>query len=111
VEQDHRAVKRVTRPMLGFKAFEAAQATLAGIELMHMFRKQQLMVEAGDKGLTAAEQFYALAASSPHGRGPPPLYSPLSKICEEPSAVCRTFGVKRSTLYDALARHAPEPRH
>jgi len=28
VEQDHRAVKRVTRPMLGFKAFDAAQATL-----------------------------------------------------------------------------------
>lgn len=27
------------------------------------------------------------------------------------AAVCRTFGVKRSTLYDALARHAPEPRH
>jgi transposase-like protein len=54
VEQGHRAVKRVTRPILGFKAFEAAQATLAGIELMHMFRKQQLMVEAGDKGLTAA---------------------------------------------------------
>jgi len=24
VEQDHRAVKRVTRPMLGFKSFEAA---------------------------------------------------------------------------------------
>src|SRR5215475_15138680 len=34
VEQDHRAVKRVTRPMLGFKAFDAAQATLAGIELI-----------------------------------------------------------------------------
>jgi putative transposase len=27
VEQDHRAIKRVTRPMLGFKAFDAAQAT------------------------------------------------------------------------------------
>src|SRR5436190_7945163 len=34
VEQDHRAVKRVTRPMLGFKAFDAAQATLVGIELI-----------------------------------------------------------------------------
>jgi tetratricopeptide (TPR) repeat protein len=29
VEQDHRAVKRVTRPMLGFKSFEAAQAYVA----------------------------------------------------------------------------------
>jgi transposase-like protein len=39
VEQDHRAVKRVTRPMLGFKSFDAGQCTLAGIELMHMIRK------------------------------------------------------------------------
>jgi len=62
VEQDHRGVKRVTRPMLGFKSFEAAQSTLAGIELMHMIKKQQMIVEAGDEGLTAAEQFYALAS-------------------------------------------------
>ena len=47
--------------MLEFKAFEAAQSTLVGIELMHMLRKQQL--ENGvEQGLTVAEQFYALAA-------------------------------------------------
>ena len=62
VEQDHRAVKRVTRLMLGFKSFDAAQGTLAGIELMHMIKKRQLMVEEGNEGRTAAEQFYALAA-------------------------------------------------
>jgi transposase-like protein len=62
VEQDHRAVKRITRPMLGFKVFDAAEATLIGIELMHMIKKKQLLVEAGDEGLTAAEQFYALAS-------------------------------------------------
>jgi putative transposase len=62
VEQDHRAVKRVTRPMLGFKSFDAAQCTLAGVELMHMLKKGQLVVEEGVKGLTPAEQFYALAA-------------------------------------------------
>jgi putative transposase len=61
VEQDHRGVKRVTRPMLGFKSFESAQPTLTGIELMHMLRKGQL---AGDEfeGLSAAEQLYALAS-------------------------------------------------
>jgi putative transposase len=61
VEQDHRGVKRVTRPMLGFKSFEAAQGTLIGIELMHMIRKDQL---AGgiEQDLIVAEQFYALAA-------------------------------------------------
>ena len=62
VEQDHRAVKRITRPMLGFKSFAAAQDTLVGVELMHMIKKKQMMVEAGEEGLTAAELFYALAA-------------------------------------------------
>src|SRR5215510_11797260 len=62
VEQDHRGVKRVTRPMLGFKSFTAAQDTLVGIELMHMIRKKQMVLEERDKGRTAAEQFYALAA-------------------------------------------------
>src|SRR6202167_2261450 len=42
VEQDHRAVKRLARPMLGFKSFRSAQVTLTGIELMHMIRKGQL---------------------------------------------------------------------
>ena len=55
-------MKRVTRPMLGFKSFEAAQDTLVGIELMHMIKKRQMRAEAGDEGRTAAEQFYALAA-------------------------------------------------
>jgi transposase-like protein len=62
VEQDHRAVKRVTRPMLGFKSFDAAQGTLVGIELMHMIKKRQMIMGAGEEGRTAAEQFYSLAA-------------------------------------------------
>jgi len=62
VEQDHRAIKRVTRPMLGFKSFEAAQCTLTGVELMHMIKKRQLVVAERDEGRTAAELFYSLAA-------------------------------------------------
>ena len=58
VEQDHRAIKRMTRPMLGFKSFWSAAITLAGIEIMHMIRKGQLIC----KGiLTPAQQFYSLA--------------------------------------------------
>jgi transposase-like protein len=49
VEQDHRAVKRLTRPMMGFQSFEAAQPTLAGIELMHMIRKGQLKGDAFER--------------------------------------------------------------
>ncbi len=61
VEQDHRGVKRVTRPMLGFKSFDAAQSPLTGIELMHMIKKRQM---DGDEveGRSAAQQFYDLAA-------------------------------------------------
>ena len=61
IEQDHRAVKRIVRPMLGFKSFWAAQSTIAGIEVMHMLKKGQLQSESGE-AQTPAEQFYALAA-------------------------------------------------
>ncbi len=61
VEQDHRGVKRITHPMLGFKSFWAARCTIAGIEVMHAIRKGQL-VTTGNALHTPAEQFYALAA-------------------------------------------------
>ena len=41
VEQDHRGIKSRTRPMLGFKTFATAAATIAGIELLHRVRKGQ----------------------------------------------------------------------
>ena len=34
VEQDHRAVKQITKHILGFKSFRSARNVLAGIELM-----------------------------------------------------------------------------
>jgi putative transposase len=59
VEQDHRGIKRITHPMMGFKAFHSAEATLAGIELYRMLKKGQ-RVNASNS--SAFEQFYALAA-------------------------------------------------
>ncbi len=61
VEQDHRAIKRIIRPMLGFKSFRSARTTLQGIELMHMIKKNQLIIP-DIQSLSAAEQFYSLAA-------------------------------------------------
>ena len=58
VEQDHRAIKRMTRPMLGFKSFWSATITLAGIELMHMIRKGQLKASGKSR---PAQQFYSLS--------------------------------------------------
>jgi transposase-like protein len=60
IEQDHRAVKRNTRPMLGFKSFRAAASVLAGIELMHMIRKGQMAIPSCED-MSFANQFYALA--------------------------------------------------
>jgi putative transposase len=59
VEQDHRFVKKITKPMKGFKAFHSVEATLAGIELHHMLRKGQHKESAIQ---TIFEQFYGLAA-------------------------------------------------
>ena len=59
VEQDHRAIKRQVRPMMGFKSFWSAAVTLAGIELMHMIRKGQLKAAAR---LCPVQQFYSLAS-------------------------------------------------
>jgi len=60
VEQDHRAIKRVTRPMLNFKSFRAAGSVLAGIELIHMIRKGQF-ANGGAHAMSFAEQFSSLA--------------------------------------------------
>jgi len=59
IEQDHRAIKRVTRPMLGIKSFRAASNVLACVELMHMIRKGQIRVNG--LGTSLVDYFYALA--------------------------------------------------
>lgn len=59
IKQGHRAVKRIARPMLGFQAVHSARITLQGIELMHMIKKGQMH---NPRGLSAADQFYCLAA-------------------------------------------------
>ena len=41
IEQDHRFIKKITKPMMNFKALHSARATLSGIELAHMIRKKQ----------------------------------------------------------------------
>ncbi|GHO63666.1 IS6 family transposase [Ktedonobacter sp. SOSP1-52] len=42
IEQDHRFLKRLVKPGLGFFSFETAWRTLQGYEVMHMFRKRQV---------------------------------------------------------------------
>ena len=60
IEQDHRAVKRIAWPMLGFKTFRGAKILLTGIEVMHMIGRGQLGA-IKDPALSAANQSYSLA--------------------------------------------------
>jgi IS6 family transposase len=63
VEQDHRFIKKITKPMLGFKTFLTADQTLKGIEAMHMIRKGQ--AENNSSVLSAVEwlnKIFGLAA-------------------------------------------------
>jgi transposase-like protein len=60
IEHAHRCIKRLTRPMLDFKNFHAAQRTLAGMEVMAMIKKGQIRTLEGNKK-SPAEMFYALA--------------------------------------------------
>ncbi|MBN8245782.1 IS6 family transposase, partial [Nitratireductor aquimarinus] len=58
LEQDHRFIKRITGPMMGFKAFHSTAATIAGIETAHMIRKAQIPAN----GASAFKVFAALTA-------------------------------------------------
>jgi IS6 family transposase len=55
IEQDHRFIKKVIKPMLGFKSFETAEHTIAGIEAMHMIRKGQVECNHHSSALSAVE--------------------------------------------------------
>jgi transposase-like protein len=49
VEQDHRAIKTLVNPGMGFGSFDSARRTLKGYEAMNMIRKGQIAnVEKGD---------------------------------------------------------------
>jgi transposase-like protein len=61
IEQDHRAIKRRVRAMMGFKSMSSARTILGGIEMVHMMRKGQAKYACA-RQLPLAEQFERLAA-------------------------------------------------
>ncbi|SIT49300.1 hypothetical protein BN2475_1340002 [Paraburkholderia ribeironis] len=86
LEQDHRAIKRRTRPMLGFKKFRCACIVLGGIEVMHMIVKGQL----NDGGVGANSRTAILFAGwirNPYHIG---LGRPLALTATEPAHGLRT---------------------
>lgn len=60
IEQDHRFIKKRTRPMLGFKNFFSARATISGIENIRMIQKGQIVGQSACH--SAFNNFAALMA-------------------------------------------------
>lgn len=58
VEQSHRLIRKMIRPMKSFQNFWSASKTIAGIEIVDMIYRDQV----ASPGSTAAERFSAFAA-------------------------------------------------
>ena len=100
VEQDHRAIKRVTKPMLNFKSFQAAKSVLAGIELMHMIRKRQLMIEGCNE--------MSLPTNFMHWQGKSVLFEKLALV---PAKITFISGQCDTTMQGAIYQILVEIRH
>jgi transposase-like protein len=61
IEQDHRFIKKRTKPMLGFKSFRSAKITIAGIENVRMIQKGQII--GANKQVSTFENFKMLMAA------------------------------------------------
>jgi len=61
VEQNHRGIKRLVKPGMGFGSFNTARRTIKGYEIMHMLKKGQIeKVEKGAvKGVRSAKLSFA----------------------------------------------------
>jgi IS6 family transposase len=65
IEQDHRFIKRLAKPGMGFFSFETAWRTLQGYEMMNMMRKGQVRgVSKGDisRQITFIAHLFGVAA-------------------------------------------------
>jgi IS6 family transposase len=65
IEQDHRNIKRIVKPMIGFQSFNTARRTLSGIEAMSMIRKGQVSgISKGDSLFQAKfiEELFGISA-------------------------------------------------
>jgi transposase-like protein len=61
IEQDHRFIKKRTKPMLGFKSFRSAKITISGIENIRIIQKGQII--GSNNNVSAFENFKMLMAA------------------------------------------------
>ncbi|CAN0626154.1 protein of unknown function [Burkholderia multivorans] len=60
MEQGHRAIKRIVRPMPGFRRFRCDRIIFDGVELTHTIAKGRMRSDGGPHS-QVAWQFYNLA--------------------------------------------------
>ncbi len=84
IEQDHRFIKKITKPMMGFKSFPLAKATIDGIETVHMIRKGQL----SEENMPAYKAVYGVSR----------IILPANKCGLKPSEYCYTSIQSTATL-------------
>ena len=110
VEQDHRRIKRLVRPGLGFGSLRTARQTLAGCEVMAMIRKGQVHNIGGrDMRAQAAviAELFEVAASS--YRAPPRLACRELPFATDPSClpITRSSSSHRGHLLGRQLANAP----
>jgi putative transposase len=105
VEQDHRGIKRVTRPMLNFKSFRSAGSVLAGIGLMHMIREGQFAIDSAETMLFA-DQVSALQELSASLSGAVPFrgISPVDRQRDRTQKL--SYQIERPKMEKARQRRA-----
>ena len=79
IEQDHRFIKRLVKPGLGFFSFETAWRTLRGYEVMNMVRKGQ--IQGGSKGDSLRQAAFIAELFGAHSRRTTKLCSLSSSLC------------------------------
>src|SRR5215813_4381567 len=85
IEQDHRAIKQRSRPMLGLKSFQTAAVTFSGIELAHRIRKRQFTLAYERDGRTLSlkdlwdQAVSGKSVSDSLDTSPPPLMHQISR--------------------------------
>jgi transposase-like protein len=87
IEQDHRGVKSRIKPVLGFKVFDRAAVTIAGVELLHRIRKGQFNLgKLRLRGQAAHSVWNAVLSARPvrHYGG---VTRPRSNLAPEPDTL------------------------
>lgn len=99
IEQDHRFIKKLMRPTLGFKAFHSAAAALAEIEVDHMIRIDFPVFSDG-RGFSLARQLRLLGYT---GR-----LRAKGHVLADQYAMARRTGFDEIEIDQDLARRQPE---